>query len=75
MSKTNGKAQLFEYVVLFNPEEREDEDKEPEAPEVIVDLQRVLAKSAEEVSIRAARSIPEEYMDRLDEVDIAIRPF
>lgn len=74
MSKANGKAKLFEYVVLFNPEPTEDDEKQ-EKPEVVVDLNRVLAKSAEEVTIRAAREIPDEFMDRLDEVEIAVRPF
>lgn len=74
MSKTNGRAKLFEYVVLFNPSPDEDRD-ERETPEVVVDLKRVLARSAEEVTIRAAREIPDDYMDRLDEVEIAVRPF
>lgn len=74
MSETNGKAKLYEYAVILQPEL--DEDGEPEGPpELIVDVERVLAYDENEVAIRAARALPDNVMDDLKRVDIAIRPF
>ena len=42
---------------------------------LIVDVKRMIAKSDNEVAIKAAREIPEEYLDKLEQVEIAIRPF
>lgn len=67
-------AQIFEYAVVFQPK-NEDETKEREKPKLVVDVTRVLASSQQEVTILASRSIPADYLDRLDEVEIAVRPF
>ena len=42
---------------------------------LVVDVKRILANNEREVGVIAARSIPEEFTDRLDQIDIAIRPF
>jgi len=60
---------LFEYVVYLVP------TQEGEKPVVIIDLTIEIAKDQAEVNLRAARKIPAEYENRLDEVVIAVRPF
>jgi len=42
---------------------------------IITDVTHVLAASPEEVSILAARSIPTEYLDKLEQIEIKVRPF
>jgi hypothetical protein len=41
----------------------------------LTDVTRILAVTLEEVSILAARTIPEEYLDKLEQVEIVVRPF
>ncbi len=69
-------TKLFEYAVLFKPNnEDKGKDDPKEKVEILVDKTSVLASSPEEVSIVAAREIPDAYVERLDEVEIIVRPF
>lgn len=65
---------LFEYVIVHHPKRKE---KEEEKRSVLVSngIKLVLAKDDKEVGMRAAREIPESYLDKLDQVEIIIRPF
>ena len=71
------KGKLFEYAVLHHPKPKKDvAGNEETAPSVILtDVTRVLKTSPDEVSILAARSIPAEFLDKLEEVEIVVRPF
>ncbi len=71
------KGKLFEYAVLHHPKAKKDmAGNEEQAKSVILtDVTRTLAATPEEVSILAARSIPEEYLDKLEQVEIVVRPF
>lgn len=71
------KGQLFEYAILYHGKPTKDErDNNQEPPtELVQDLIRVIAKSKDEVGILAARQIPEKYLDRLEQVEIIVRPF
>ena len=40
-----------------------------------MDVKRVLANSEKEAQMLAARDIPDEFTDKLDRVEIALRPF
>jgi hypothetical protein len=66
--------QLFQYAVIFNPTEKQVKEEGLES-KVVVELQTVLAKDQNEVSMRAAMSIPEDYKDKLSQIQIAVRPF
>lgn len=68
---------LFEYAVIFTPVATKDQAERGERPKssLIVDVTRVLANSADEAGMLAARAIPTEYIDKLQQCDIAIRPF
>ncbi len=68
------RGKLFEYAVLYHPRKKE-KDEEEKASKVIVDKVSVLASSEQEVSIMAARAIPPEYLDKLQEIEILVRPF
>ncbi len=66
-------AQLFEYAILHHPTTKKGE---PAARSVIaVEPTRVLAKTRDEAAIHAARAIPATLIDRVDELEILVRPF
>jgi hypothetical protein len=71
------KGKLYEYAVLHHPKAKRDVagNEEPVKSKIITDVTRVLAVTPEEVSIVAARTIPEEFLDRIDQIEIVVRPF
>lgn len=85
---SNGKTQgsIFEYAVLYHPKPKKvGDDTVTDPSEIVVDVKRVVAQSDNEVAIKAAREIPETFttasgetvklLDKLEQVEIAIRPF
>lgn len=68
---------LYEYAVIYNPLPTKDQKDRGETPksELVVDVTRTLAGNDKEAMMIAARSIPEQYVDKLDRVEIAMRPF
>lgn len=72
------KGKLFEYAVIYHPKEKKDAAGNPLETKksiIVTDVTRVLATSDKEVGMLAAKSIPEDYTDKLDDVEIVIRPF
>jgi hypothetical protein len=68
---------LFEYACIYNPLPTREQQERGEKPKavLIVDVTRTLAKNDKEAMMLAARSIPDDYSDKLDLIEIAIRPF
>ena len=68
---------LYEYAVIYNPLPTKDENERGEKPKskLIVDVKRILSNGDKEAMMLAARDIPPEYTDKLDRVEIALRPF
>ena len=68
---------LYEYAVIYNPLPTKEQVERGEKPksELIVDVKRVLSNSDKEAAMLAARDIPDAYTDKLDRVEIALRPF
>jgi hypothetical protein len=68
---------IYEYAVIHHPIPTKEQQERGEKPKsvLIVDVTRVLARDDKEASMLAARSIPDEYTDKLDRVEIALRPF
>lgn len=68
---------IYEYAVIYHPIATKDQQDRGEKPKstLVVDVTRVLARDDKEASMLAARSIPEDYTDKLDRVEIALRPF
>lgn len=72
------KGKLYEYAILYHPKEKKDAAGNPlESKKSIVvqDVTRAVAVSDKEVAILAAKLIPDEYNDKLEDVEICIRPF
>jgi hypothetical protein len=67
------KSFLFQYAIIWNPTKKEAEDGKKSV--LIGEIKTVLAKSQQEVNVLASRSIPEGYLNCLDQIDIAVSPF
>ena len=68
---------LYEYAVIYTPLQTKDQNDRGEKPKslLVVDVKRVLSNSEKEAMMLAARDIPVDYTDKLDQVEIALRPF
>ena len=72
------KGKLFEYAVLYHPKEKKNaagEVVEEKKSEIVVNPTTVLASSEQEVDMLAARSIPDGLTDKLECVEVLVRPF
>lgn len=71
------RARIFEYAAIHQPTPSKNGagEKKKAKPVLIVDVTRVLAANEQEATILAARAIPDTYLDKLEEVEIVIRPF
>jgi hypothetical protein len=71
------KGKLFEYAVVHHPKAKKDQagNEEQVKSLLLTDVTQVLAGTPEEVSILAARSIPDDYIDKLEQIEIIVRPF
>lgn len=71
------KGTLYEYALLFHPKPMKDANgNETQAKTLLLKAPTwIVAYTPEEVSILASRSIPEDYLDQLDQVEILVRPF
>lgn len=65
------KSRLFQYAILWHPSK---EDKN-EKSKIVVEPTTILAKNEQVAQMMAVKAIPDEYTDKLEQVDIAIRPF
>lgn len=65
-----GKFKVFEYVIYFEPNNCDGNEKP-----VILKRDIVLATDEKNALIAASRFIPDEYENRLDEVKVLTRPF
>ncbi len=65
--------QLFQYAVFYKPSEKD--AKDGKKAEVIKDITSIVAADEKEVMIRAVREIPQERMDQIANIEVAVRPF
>lgn len=65
---------LFQYVLIHRPKAEKKDERAPE-PKVIKGVTEVLAADDRTALMLAARAIPEELAGKIDEVEIALRPF
>lgn len=71
------KDTLFEYAIVFHgkPTKEEADRNARIRSKLLAGPKAILARDEEEVRVLAAREIPEEYMDRLDQVEVLVVPF
>ena len=70
-------SKLYEYAIIHHPKVIKDaQGNETQAADTLLKSPtHILAKSDKEVAMRAAREIPESHLDKLEEVEIVVRPF
>lgn len=68
---------LFEYAIIYHPQTVKDAlgNETQGHDELLVKPTFVLAKSDKEVAMRAAREIPDAYLDKLERIEVSVRPF
>ena len=71
------KGKLFEYAALYHPKQTKDQAERGESPKsvLVTPPTTIMAGSEQEVGIVAARALPAEYVDKLEDVEIVVRPF
>lgn len=67
-------VRLYEYAVILQPKLDKDGDVKEEG-KVVVNLTAILARDEEQATLLAGRAIPDEFLDRLDRLTVAVRPF
>jgi len=67
----------FDVLALYHPQPTKDQHERGETPksEVIIQPHLVVATSQEIAGTMVAREIPEEYVDKLERVEVFVRPF
>lgn len=70
-------SKLFEYAIVHHGRvtKAQEEKGERSKSAVLVEPKRFLARDEKEALLVAAREIPIEFIDRLDEIEVLIRPF
>ncbi len=67
------KKRIFQYAILLHPTEAElDAGK---STLLLVNPTYLLANDQNSATILAARKIPEEHLDKLDRIEVAVKPF
>lgn len=68
---------LFEYAVLYHPRptKKQKDDGDGASSVIVIAPKTILAKDDKVAILSAARLIPEKYADKLDQVEIIVRPF
>ena len=72
------RTKLFDFAVLYHPRPTKDpsgNDTTPDSELLALSDKPVLANTEKEVAMKAARAIPEAYADKLDLVEVIVRPF
>jgi hypothetical protein len=64
---------IFEYAIMLHPTKKAREEGSPS--KLITPPTPILAHDQNSAMVLAARKIPEELIDKLDRVEVAVRPF
>lgn len=67
------KHSLYQYSILWHPTKQESEEGKKST--ILVKPEYMMAPDQNSAFIQASRQIPDEYLEKLDQVDIMIRPF
>lgn len=65
---------LYQYAVILQPRVDKDGDITEEGA-IVVDLTTVLAENEDQATLLASRAIPADFLDRLNRLTVAVRPF
>lgn len=66
---------LYQYCVILDPTEKERKDNDARSNLVVPPSEWLMAKSEQEVVMRATKAIPEALMANADRLRVIVRPF
>lgn len=66
-------VKLFEYAIILQA--KTDKDGEVVEKAELLAKDSVLARDQQQATLIAGRSIPEEHLEHLDRITLAVRPF
>lgn len=71
------KLKFFERAVLYHPRPTKEQHETGETPTSIVVMkpEHITATSEQAALIQTARELPEQYLAKLEDVEILVRPF
>lgn len=67
------KLKLFQYAILFHPNEKE--RKDGEKTKLLVEPKTILTTDQQSAGMEAVMDIPADYKGKLDQIEIALHPF
>jgi len=67
------KKRLFEFAVLLHPTEAEIKDGKETI--IVVDKKTILAADETKAGMAAVMQIPADYKDKLEQIEVFVRPF
>ena len=65
--------QLFQYAVILRPTKKQ--EKKEVKSKLIVEPTEIMAETEHLASMQIIRKLPKEFEDKLERLDILIRPF
>ena len=68
------KQKIFQYAVLWHPTEKQEKEDGAKS-KVLIEPKTILSLDQASATMAAAMSIPNEYKEQLEQIEIAIRPF
>lgn len=68
---------LYEAAVIYTPLQTKEQHERGEKPkaQLVVPITTIIAASEKEADIQSSRMIPDTYLDKLECIEIALRPF
>lgn len=69
------KKRLFQFAVLFHEKVEKENNKEEIKSKVIIEPKTILATDDKVALLQIAKQIPDEYQEKLQDVEILLRPF
>jgi len=65
---------LFQYAILWHPTKKQVEDESKKSC-VLVQPTTILSTDSNSAAITAPMSIPQEYKDQIDQIEVCVKPF
>lgn len=66
-------SRLYQYAAILEPTENEEE--QGITAKLVLPITTILAKDDSAAILLAGRDIPVEYLDKLDRIQVVVRPF
>lgn len=67
------KSKVFETMVLWHP--TADQFKNGQKSKIIVELKTTLEPDEKSAGMKAIKSIPDEFNDQLEQIEVVVKPF